>query len=68
MIDDIDDLDNDINAQQAVKPKESGISHKLDDLPNGMEDCYWCGRARMREVMQQSRIHNSIVYICRDCQ
>lgn len=65
---DDDDLDDDIETSAPViKKKEPGVSHRIDDLPQGKQDCYWCGKVFDASVMQRSRIHNTVIYICRDC-
>jgi DNA-directed RNA polymerase subunit M/transcription elongation factor TFIIS len=59
--------DGDIQTETKLISKEEGISHKLDDVPEGKADCYWCGR--IFDIMQMRRQieHHTIVYICKDC-
>jgi hypothetical protein len=65
MQDEDDDVDG--TPPMNINKKEKGISHRLPDLPEGTEDCYWCGRVLPIINMQRQRNHNSVIYICRDC-
>lgn len=65
-----EDFIDEAGVETEVKPipkKEPGVSHKAEDLPQGEEDCYWCGRAIDVKQTRQARMHDMVVYICKDC-
>ena len=68
MINENDDFDKDDLPPRAVKPKPKGVSHKPDDLPEGFQDCYWCGRQFEIDKMRRERKYDIVVWICKDCQ
>ena len=47
--------------------KENAVSHKLDDLPQGKQECFWCSRVFEESQMRRERRHDTIIFVCKDC-
>lgn len=72
MIDqDDDDFDDAATETQVeVKPKVKrgkAESHKLDDVPVNMAECYWCNRVLLKEKMKRDSKYGIGVYVCNKC-
>lgn len=65
---DDDELEQeDTPAEQPKVTKISSVSNKLEDIPRGKSDCYWCGKVYDISAMRKQKSHNSIVWVCNDC-
>ena len=64
-----DDFDKDDLPATQIKPKPvKGISNRLPDIPEGYQDCYWCGRKFLEKDMKKDRKYDIIVWLCKGCQ
>ena len=70
MDDDLDDEETAVETPRAVsKPPARTETHKdVLDFQEGFDECYWCSKVMKKENMSRQRSHNSVVFICGDCQ
>lgn len=50
-----------------LKTREAPVSHKLEDTPQGMEECFWCGRVLSKENLMLTSSRGIKGYVCQAC-